>query len=153
MGLRAASPADDPFLLELSSDRRRAELAAFGWPEDEMTSFLDLQHRAQRLGYLAAYPEALDWIILDAGEPVGHLLLDRRPAVRHIVDVAVLTRCRGRGIGTAVLRAVLADATLAGVPAQLTVALAAPRLISWYERLGFRVVERDELSATMVAGA
>lgn len=55
-------------------------------------------------------------------------------------------------MGAALMQSVLATATADGVPVRLTASLSKPRLIHWYERLGFRVVERDDLNVSMVRG-
>ena len=76
------------------------------------------------------------------GRPLGRLVLDRRTDDIRVVDVALMPEEQGQGIGTAVLREVLAEADVAGVPVTLHVVATSParRL---YERLGFRTVEGE----------
>lgn len=74
-----------------------------------------------------------------AGEPAGRLLLSSGAAVVHVVDVALLGRHRGRGVGTALLAEVQAVGAEVGAPVELSVAAGDDRLRRWYERLGFRV--------------
>lgn len=150
--LRAFSTADEPFLYHLYADRRAAELAQLGWPEAATRRLLDLQFRAQQLGYGEAFPEADHWIVMDGAAPVGRLLLDRGADRHLVVDLALLTPCRGRGVGTALMEAVLDGAADAGVPVRLTAPASEPRLVAWYERLGFRVVERTDIDVSMVGG-
>jgi ribosomal protein S18 acetylase RimI-like enzyme len=152
VALRAASSADEPFLYELFADRRALELARVGWPEAAMRGFLDLQFRAQQQGYGGAFPHADHWVVVEGSAPVGRLLLERGADWHVVVDLVLLTRCRSRGIGTALMEAVLDDAADAGVPVRLTAAVSEPRLVAWYERLGFRVVERGDLAVVMVGG-
>lgn len=152
MALRAASSDDEAFLYELYADRRAMELAGLGWPEAATRRFLDLQFRAQQQGYGAAFPAADHWVVMEAGAPVGRLVVDRGADRHLVVDMVLLARCRGRGIGTALMRAVLDDAAEAGVPVRLTAAASEPRLVGWYERLGFRVVERGDLAVGMATG-
>lgn len=153
VSLRPASPADEPFLHRLYADRRRPELAPFGWPEAAVTSFLDMQFRAVQQGYGAAFPDAEDWIVSEGPAPVGRLLVDRGRRAHVVVDIVILAPARGRGIGTVLMREVLADAAEAGVPVWLTAAAAHPRLPDWYRRLGFHVVEQDDVDVRMVIEA
>lgn len=150
--LRPATATDEAFLRHLDADRRAPQLAGLGWPEPALHSLLDLQFRAQQQGYRVAYPDADHWIVLDGPTPAGRLLLDRGPDEHRLVDVAVLTGCRGRGIGTAVLREVVAAAADADVPLRLTVAAFDTRLIAWYRRLGFHAAGRGDVGLRMVAG-
>ena len=149
--LRPASALDESFLRGLHADHRARELAELGWPDAEAEGFLDLQFAAQQHGYAATYPGADSWIVLEEADPVGRLLLHRTADHHRVVDVGVLTRRRGRGIGTAVLRQVLAAAAAADVPVRLRALRSAPELVAWYGRLGFRIVGRDDLHVSMEA--
>lgn len=150
IALQAVSAGDEPFLRGLHADHRARELGELGWPDPEAQGFLDLQFAAQQQGYATTYPGADSWIVLEEADPVGRLLVHRTSDRHRVVDVVVLTRRRGRGIGTTVLRQVLAGAADAGVPVRLR-ARSAPALVAWYGRLGFRVIERDDLHVAMEA--
>lgn len=150
--LRAVEGADEPFLYQLYADRRAVELAQLGWPEAATRRLLDMQFRAQQVGYGEAFPEADHWIVVEGAAPVGRLLLDRGVDRHLVVDLVLLSRFRGRGVGTALMEAVLDGAIDAGVPVRLTAAASEPGLVAWYERLGFRVVERGDVGVSMVAG-
>jgi GNAT superfamily N-acetyltransferase len=150
VSLRDASAADEPFLQQLYADRRLPELAPLGWPEQAVAGFLAMQFAAQQSGYGGAFPNADHWIVSEGRVPVGRLLVDRGPAEHLVVDLVVLGQRRGRGIGTALVEEVLADAEDAHVPVTLTAAALDPRLAAWYVRLGFRVVERVGIDLRMV---
>jgi ribosomal protein S18 acetylase RimI-like enzyme len=135
--LRPFAAADEPFMYELYADRRAPELRSLGWGPAEQRAFVDMQFRAQQSGYAAAYPDADHWVLYVGEERAGRLLVDRQPTHDTVVDVVVLSRYRGRGIGTALVEEVLADAEAAGRPCRLMVAAHDGRLIGWYERLGF----------------
>jgi ribosomal protein S18 acetylase RimI-like enzyme len=57
-----------------------------------------------------------------------------------VVDISLLPECRGRGIGTALLEAVIAEASGAGKFVALSVEKLNPAL-RLYRRLGFRKVD------------
>ena len=148
--LRLASADDEPFLRSLYADRRAPELAAVGWPPDQRQAFLELQFRAQQEGYGAAFPRADHWIVGDGTTPVGRLLVDRRPHEHRVVDLVIMTSWRGRGIGRALMREVMADAAAADVPVTLTVEAYDQRLVAWYRGMGFSVVDEGSVHLGMV---
>jgi ribosomal protein S18 acetylase RimI-like enzyme len=150
VALRRAVTADEHFLHDLYADRRTPEVAALGWPNAGIRAFIDMQFRAQQEGYASAFPDATHWIVLVDAVPVGRLLVDRRPHEHLVVDVVILSAYQRRGIGTALMEAVVDDARGAAVPVRLTVALSEPHLKRWYERLGFQVVDGDGLNLRMV---
>jgi ribosomal protein S18 acetylase RimI-like enzyme len=148
--LRPARPDDEAFLYELYADRRAPELAPLGWSAEQSRAFVEMQFRAQQLGYGAAFGDADHWIVSAGGEPVARLLVARRPDEHRIVDVVVLGSWRGRGIGSALMVEVQADARDAGAPVRLTVEAHDARLVAWYRRLGFSVVDGGGVSLGMV---
>jgi len=76
--------------------------------------------------------------IIELGaEPIGRIVVDRPPAMVHIVDQAIVPALRNRGIGTAIMRALMAEARQNSLLVRLKVAssndpsmrpLSAPRL-------------------------
>lgn len=70
------------------------------------------------------------------GEPAGRLYVDRPPGELRVMDVALLPEFRGRGVGTELLRRVLAEGAATARPVTIHVERLNParRL---YARLGF----------------
>jgi ribosomal protein S18 acetylase RimI-like enzyme len=75
--------------------------------------------------------------------PVGGLLVESRPDSIHIQELQVMPEYQGRGLGTAVVQQVLADAARRAIAVTLSVVPANPRAKQLYERLGFTVTEFD----------
>jgi ribosomal protein S18 acetylase RimI-like enzyme len=125
---RPIAAGDDAFLRVLEADR---------WGVDPGDPLAELQFRARQQGYRSGFPDGDDWLVVVDDEPAGRILVAIRPAVHHVIDVALLRRYRGRGIGTALMLDVQRTAAAAGVPVQLTALAGDARLIRWYERLGF----------------
>lgn len=144
--LRPERDEDRPLLEELFADSRSAELAHL--PGPARAEFVRLQVTVRESGWRSERPAAEHLVVELGGRPVGRLLVDRSPEVVHVVDVALLPDCRGRGIGTELLRPVLADADATGRRCELTVDHGNPagRL---YERLGFVEVARDPVRARL----
>jgi ribosomal protein S18 acetylase RimI-like enzyme len=151
--LRTTQPEDEAFLLTLFAETRAGDFAALGLAEAQLGSLLELQYRGRKMTYAAQYPDAEDSILLgEDGQPVGRLLLDRKPDRWRIVDLAVLTEQRGRGLGSKVLEECCCQAAAAGASLELQVAPQNPaqRL---YARLGFRAVREDAVSIEMTWNA
>jgi ribosomal protein S18 acetylase RimI-like enzyme len=101
-------------------------------------------------------------VALDKGFPVGaawYRLFDRERRGFGFVDertpelaIAVVPNARGKGIGTALLDALLERARIDGYPTiSLSVDRANAGAIELYERYGFERVEEDDDSVTMLA--
>ena len=133
---RPIGPDDQAFLLEVYVGTRREELALVDWDEDKKARFLKMQFTAQHQYYQDYYTETDFLIILLDELPVGRLYLARWPSESRIVDLALLPAYRSAGIGTRILRDILAEATLAGKPVRIHVEKLNPAL-RLYEHLGF----------------
>jgi ribosomal protein S18 acetylase RimI-like enzyme len=99
-----------------------------------------MQFNAQYLYYAENYAHAQFQIVLLDGAPIGRLYVDRRAAEIRIVDIALLPEHCGQGIGSHLLREILAEGQARGVPVTVHVERFNPAL-HLYERLGFRPVE------------
>ena len=112
------------------------------WDEPTKQAFLAQQFDAQDSHYRRHYPDASFQVIEVDGEPAGRLYLDRRDDEMRIIDIALLPRFRGRGIGAALLRELIDEAAAAGRRVSIHVERE-NRARTLYERLGFTVVADD----------
>jgi ribosomal protein S18 acetylase RimI-like enzyme len=127
---------DRDFLVELYGSVREPELAHVPWDEATRRAFVEQQFAAQDAHYREHYPGAtLDVIEVD-GEPAGRLYVHRGPRDIRIMDIALAPAFRDRGIGTDLLRSLIAEADASGRMLSIHVEGNNParRL---YERLGF----------------
>lgn len=136
--LRKQNGHDLGFLQELYASRRWAEVSAVpGWNDAQRQAFLYSQAELQRQHYENHFPAADFLIVEQAGSPIGRLCVQYAADDVRIVDIALLPDWHGRGIGTELLRIVLAKADAQSQTCSLSVeqGSSARRL---YERLGFR---------------
>jgi len=135
--LRPETDADTAFLRHLYASTRAAELAVTDWSDAQKLAFTDSQFGFQRHHYRTYYP-ATEWGVLEENDvPMGRLYLDRRVTTLLVIDIALLPQWRGRGLGTALLEWVCAQARAAGK--SVTVAVEKyNRAQTLYRRLGFR---------------
>lgn len=140
--LRPAQPADENFLLEVYASTRAEELDRVPWTPEQKQAFVRMQFQAQKRHYVAEYPQATHDIICLNHVPVGRLYLDRGAEKFHILDVTILPRFRGSGVGTELMQRVLDEATQRGKPVTIYVESFNPSLRLFWQ-LGFERVSED----------
>jgi ribosomal protein S18 acetylase RimI-like enzyme len=147
--LRPITEGDEAFLRELYGSTRAEELAPVPWTDEQKRAFLDMQFFAQSTHYAKHYGDGEFLIIEDDGRPVGRLLLHRTAGEINVIDISLMPEHRGRGIGTKLLRDVLAEgeATNRKVSIHVEHFNPAKRL---YQRLGFRYVETNGVYDLMI---
>ena len=140
--LRPANPNDEEFLLSLFVSTRSDEFRLLNLEAKQKATLITMQFKAQSGQFFMSYPQAQHSIILWNGDPIGRILIDRGEAEFSLVDIALVPAHRNRGIGTALLKDLIAEAANAGKPIRLHVVSSnsAKRL---YERLGFCQVGGD----------
>lgn len=137
ISLRPRTDADADFLRDVYFAYRWEEVAQTGWPEPVRLAFLSDQHRLQRHHYDLHYADASFAVVEEHGRPIGRLYTLCSARDMRIVDIGLMPEARGRGLGGALLKAVLAQApTLGATKISIHVEQNNParRL---YERLGF----------------
>lgn len=126
--LRPATAADYAFLRALHRATMRDYVdQTWGWDE-----------ASQAARFEETFDPARQQIIVAAGEDIGVLIVERRPDALFLAEIAIHPTRQGRGLGTAVIADILADARRHGLPVALQVLRVNParRL---YERLGFAI--------------
>ncbi len=131
--------ADTAFLRAVYRSTREDELALTGWDDAQKDAFVAMQFEAQRRYYAEQYDGASFDVVLVDGEAAGRLYVARRPEEIRIVDIALLAEYRNRGIGSALLRRILAEGAQTARPVTIHVERFNPAL-RLYERLGFSAV-------------
>ena len=133
--LRAALPTDVEFEQFLYASTRE-DLRPLG-PE-VFDGLIGMQFRAQSLSIKLDHPRADRKIVLVDAAPVGRLVVDASADHVELIDIALLPNYRNQGIGTSVLRSVLAQADRIGRVVRLHVEKQ-NRAVRLYERLGFAI--------------
>lgn len=128
---------DEGFLYRVYASTREDELKQVDWENAQKEAFLKMQFNAQHSYYMEHYRLATFDIVLVDGEPVGRLYVDRRKAEIRIIDIALLPLFRNRGIGSTLLKELLAEGEQSGRAVTIHVERYNPAL-NLYTRLGFR---------------
>jgi len=140
--LRRVEPGDEELLFRIYASARTDELAVVPWNDAQKEAFLRAQFAAQDRWYRRHYTGASYEVVLIDDEPGGRFYVSRGEREIRIMDIALLPEHRGAGIGSAILRNLLAEADAAGKRVTIHVERFNParRL---YESLGFSVVEDE----------
>jgi ribosomal protein S18 acetylase RimI-like enzyme len=146
--LRAATPADDDFVLSAYASTRADELQRVPWTAEQKEAFVKMQFAAQKSYYAAAYPQASHDLICVDETAAGRIYLDRGPNGFHILDITVLPQYRNQGIGSALLGRLLAEASQSGKAVTIYVESFNPS-VRLFERLGFQKAEQKEFQLLM----
>lgn len=129
---------------------RDADVALLG--ADVALQMRTLEWSARTSGWASRSGDVETFAITVGGETVGYLGVERVLGAVTIVDVAVVPAARGRGIGSAALEQVLAEADRDGHEVRLTVAADNPAA-RLYRRLGFVERASDEMNLQMARPA
>jgi len=139
--LRPATKADYDFLYRLHVTTMKDYVTAlWGWDEA-------FQQRIFR----GRFDPARRQIIVVNGEDAGDLQVELAESELFISNIHILPEYQGRGIGTAVLRDILHEASRAGLPVGLRVLKGNPARCL-YERIGFTLVDETDTHYYMRAG-
>lgn len=135
--LRAAVHGDLDACWQVHREAMRAPVqATWGWNDAE-----------QRVRFAAAFEPLLTRCVEIEGEVVGLVKVDARGVPVRLLQVALRPAFQRRGIGSAVVRAVLAEA--APRPVWLQVLHANPQARALYQRLGFVDIGRTATHVRM----
>lgn len=137
--VRPETSDDQPFLYELFRGHVTAELAGLLLDPSTREGLIRMQFAAQTKSYRAGFPDARFDILERAGAPVGRMVVDAGNATEPacIVDFALLPACRGQGLGSAILAAVLDRLAPAGRPVRCKVLAHNEPSIRMCRRVGF----------------
>jgi GNAT superfamily N-acetyltransferase len=147
--LRPITPDDTPFLRDLYASTRADELQVTTWTEAERRAFCDSQFALQDTCYRQTYPHARFDVIESARRPVGRFLVATGSDATEVLDIALTSAERGRGLGTLLIRWTQARSAASGRTVILMVEPGSPaeRL---YQRLGFHLRTDGEFHRELV---
>lgn len=148
IGFRPERTEDESFLCRLYASTRTGEMALTGWTEAQKEAFLRQQFQFQTLHYHRYYTGASFDLILEDDRPIGRIYVHRGQDDIRLMDIALLPEYRGAGIGSWIIRNLLAEAVRLQKPVTLYVEPYNPAA-RLYQRLGFRIVHQREVNLFM----
>ncbi|HEX8663401.1 MAG TPA: GNAT family N-acetyltransferase [Beijerinckiaceae bacterium] len=139
--LRSEEPRDQDFRFRLFCDSRLPEWYRVCLEPAVREALMRMQFESQTTTYAQRFPRARFDIIELEGEPIGRIVVNRPGPFIHIVDHAIVPSLRNRGLGTAIMLALMDEAAAASIPMRLKVADANDPSLKLYRRLGFTPIE------------
>lgn len=147
--LREMQPQDHIFIETLFSSSRE-HLYQMPMAKSQVDLLIKQQFILQQTSYANAFPAAQTLIIQLFSEPVGKIILNNSPDSLHIIDIAFIDSMRGKGYGTAILRALKNMANKLDFPIRLAVEQQNIRAKKLYLSLGFALIESSSTHDTLL---
>lgn len=138
--LRRNCSEDLEFLMELFTSSRERELEHVAWSAAEKKNFLTQQFQAQQTHYAKHFPRREQQIVLLGDVPVGMLDVARNDDELRLLDIILRPENRNVGLGSQLIKEILAEADEIMYPVRLYVEKFNPAF-SLYRRMQFSVIE------------
>ncbi|HEX7027722.1 MAG TPA: GNAT family N-acetyltransferase [Gammaproteobacteria bacterium] len=146
--LRKAKQRDRAFMQQLfNSTREHLRLLPLTGPQIE--ALFAQQYQLQQTYYAGQWPDASTLIIQLGSNAIGKIIIDENQTALHIIDIALEPAMRGKGYGTALLRAIQAAAQKRGLPVRLSVDRQNRQAKKLYLALGFQVTGTSDTHESM----
>lgn len=137
--LRHAEDKDMPGLRLLYADTRAEEMLPVPWPIEAKQTFLNQQFDLQHRHYLNHYGDA-EFLVIEHGDVVqGRYYILTTTPEHLIIDICLMAKQRGQGIGRALIEYSQCQAQTLGRGMQLHVIKFNIRALALYKKLGFKI--------------
>ncbi|RYD19762.1 MAG: GNAT family N-acetyltransferase [Verrucomicrobiaceae bacterium] len=104
----------------------------------------------QIANFLKEWEESVTELIVDDSRMAGYIQVKEEPDHDYLLGIAISPSFQGQGLGTGVMEELKRRAGARQVPVRLSVFRTNPRVVAFYERLGFRVECETETGWRMV---
>ena len=141
VSLRPVTAADREFLVYVYAGTRAQELAQVEWTMEQKEAFIRWQFERQEEEYKQRFPDARYDVILVDGAPAGRIWVGADDKQIRLLDIAIIPQFQNRGVGTQLLRQLMAEATEAQKALRHSVFVLNDNAYRFYERLGFVTIE------------
>ncbi len=145
---RPQTGADEGFLFRLFESVKGVDFAQMPIDPSMKSHLMQMQYRAMNGSYRASCPDAAFEIITLDDMPIGRLICDTMKDRLQVVYIAFETDWRHRGLGTTLMRMLMAQAESLQLGCQATVAVDNLPSLGLWAKLGF--VERTHDAANVV---
>lgn len=142
MTRRAVQDSDEALLRALYAATREFELSQVPFTPEQIQAFLTMQFEAQRNHYSANYPQGIHQVICVDDVPVGRVWTAELEDELRIIDITLLPKWRGRGVGAGVLRGLIAQCESLAKPLRVWVEVWNPSQ-AVFQHLGFQAAKTD----------
>jgi ribosomal protein S18 acetylase RimI-like enzyme len=152
ISLRTSTPADRNLLQRIYESTRTAEFLAAGFDTKTIQDLLATQFAMQDEYYRRHYPKARFDMVLAGETAIGRLYHDWSGGEARVIDIALLPEYRGAGVGTRLMKTVVAEAARRSMAVGLYVEIDNP-VKAFYRRLGFAAIGENGVYEQMLRTA
>lgn len=117
----------------------RDDLRLINAEEDFIETLIEIQQKAQTLGYGDMFPNAMYFIVERQSERIGRIVIDFGEAEVRLIDMVFMPLARGKGYGSEVIKMLQQAAAVNQVPLTLAVLSYNQAAKALYLKLGFYV--------------
>ena len=142
INLRCVTPEDEELVLRVYSSTRAEELERVPWSEEQKLVFLQMQSKAQHDHYREVYPQAEYLLIIRGDRPIGRLYKAEKDSEIRVLDLTILPEERNSGIGTYLIRNLIAEGEQLNKAVTIHVE-SFNRSLVLFQRLGFKKVQEN----------
>ena len=140
--LRPIVKNDDSFIETVYRSTREDELKLTDWTEQQKKAFIMMQSMAQMSEYKTKFPGAAYQVIVFNKMDVGRFYTWESENEIRLIDITLLPRFRGKGLGTSLLRDLIKRSNKVQKKISLHVDPVNPAL-QLYQRLGFIYIKNN----------
>jgi Predicted acetyltransferase len=148
--LQTEAQGNTDFLLKLYEESRPHLKWVNNIDPESLKSMIKMQFNNEQKQINNIYPDADLKIVMLDGEPAGKFNVYCNSEVFRIIDIALLTGYRGKGIGTSLITSLQEEARKTGKSVCLSVTWYNHGAYLLYEKCGFKVVENNGVCCEML---
>ncbi|HEY8335735.1 MAG TPA: GNAT family N-acetyltransferase [Tardiphaga sp.] len=143
--LRPERPDDAAFLQRLFVANNAGVLRDAGIAEPVVANLMEVQFRSQADTYRRQFPHAEFLIVERDGETIGRWISEDEGDAELFVDFALLPESQSRGLGAALVGAMMQRALASGKAPRASVLASNLPCLKMCRRIGFLVVDQDDV--------
>lgn len=143
ISLRPVRNEDEQFLYDLYKLSRVEEFSIANLSDEQFEMLMRMQYSARKGSYESNYPVARHDVVVVDGADAGQIWVSRDASQIRVVDISIAGSFQNQGVGTVLMKDLMAEAQRAGIPIRCSVATNNPGSLRFHERLGFRITSAD----------
>lgn len=145
--LRTACDQDEPFLFRLFCSIREPDFSFLS--EAERRAILKIQYAAAQRSVCMNWPHAQHMIVTKDDRPVGRFSTARSGNELHLIEIALLPEHQNQGIGRFLMEMLVKEAKDNHAQRIRLNAYRSSRVVQFYQRSGFAIVNDDGMYLLM----
>ncbi len=146
--LKKRTENDSEFFMRLFAEIKSSELRLDTWPEPIRTQMIRMQFNAYERCMNTEFPNNIDYLILYQSEKAGRLQLNNDEMGIRIINISLVPAYRNKGIGAKIISDLMLEANQKNKQVLLDVDKI-NRALNLYSRLGFKIVQENEIRYSM----